>query len=107
MAVYAPRGHFVGDAFSEDVFRCVIASQNALLCGNPNVWKDEKEPGNISECISRTQLEDLCPCIWFTANSQSAHPKQEYMHVLEIHSQNFVSLLTLFSSLINFNFLLC
>lgn len=35
MAVYAPRGHFVGDAFSENVFRCVTASHKALLCGNP------------------------------------------------------------------------
>lgn len=42
MAVCAPRGYFIGDAFSEYVFRCVTASDKALLCGNPRErWKGD------------------------------------------------------------------
>lgn len=103
LALYVPRALFVGDAFSENVFRCATASRKAFLCGNPK----EKGKRSLETFLGpsfRIQLENLSPCMWFAANSSwSAHPKQEYMHFLELHFQNFLSLLTLFSPLINFN----
>lgn len=44
LAVYVPKGLFIGDAFSENLFRCATASHKAFVCGNPKktgerAWK--------------------------------------------------------------------
>lgn len=96
LAVYVPRGIF---AISENVFRYATVSHKAF------VWNLKTERRRSLETFLgpsfRIELENLSLCMWFTANNWSAHPKQEYIHIVEFHFQNFISLLTLFSPWIN------
>lgn len=76
LAVYVPRGLFVGDEFSENVFRCATASHKAFPCGNT---KERRSLETLLGLSFRVQIENLSLCVYFTANnSWSAHPREEY-----------------------------